>query len=87
MTVDIGVDRAGRPVAAVRYDAFPCAGVWTDATRAGRRWRFHETIVDNPRGQCALHGDVELESTRHGLGFRWAAPSHAVSASGALTRD
>ncbi|MGE3149923.1 MAG: hypothetical protein AB7K04_12740 [Pseudorhodoplanes sp.] len=87
VNLTIGIDREGRPLASVRYDAFPCSGVWTDALQVRGRWRFRETILDNPRGLCASHGDIELELTGEGLNFRWALPAEAVTASGQLTRD
>src|SRR5262245_34644515 len=59
LSVHINLDRDGNPVGKVDYDAFPCAGVWTDARRQGERWRLQETITENV-DRCAVHVVITL---------------------------
>ena len=47
LSVHINLDREGNPVATVEYDAFPCAGVWTEARREAERWTLQETITED----------------------------------------
>jgi hypothetical protein len=60
LSVHINLDRNGNPVGKVEYDAFPCAGVWTDAHRQGERWTLQETITENV-ANCAVHVVIALE--------------------------
>lgn len=59
LSVHINLDRQGNPVAKVEYDAFPCAGVWTSAQRAGERWTLQETITENV-DRCAEYVVITL---------------------------
>lgn len=59
LSVHINLDRNGLPVGLVQYDAFPCAGVWSNATQRDGAWTFDETIViDTPN--CAEHVMIAL---------------------------
>ena len=59
LSVHINLDRDGLPVGLVQYDAFPCAGVWSNAKPRDGVWTFDETIVvDTPN--CAEHVLIEL---------------------------
>jgi hypothetical protein len=60
LSVHINLDRSGSPVGKVEYDAFPCAGVWSDAERRGDRWTLQETITENAT-RCAVHVVITLE--------------------------
>jgi hypothetical protein len=60
LSVHINLDRNGVPVGKVEYDAFPCAGVWTDARRQGEYWTLQETITENVTN-CAVHVVITLE--------------------------
>lgn len=60
LSVHINLDRNGNPVGKVEYDAFPCAGVWTEARRQGERWTLQETITENA-DRCAVHVVISLE--------------------------
>jgi hypothetical protein len=60
LSVHLNLDRNGNPVGKVEYDAFPCAGVWTDARRQGDHWTLQETITDNV-DRCAVHVTITLE--------------------------
>jgi hypothetical protein len=60
LSVHINLDRNGNPLGAVEYDAFPCAGVWTNAERRGERWTLQETITEDVT-RCAVHVVVTLE--------------------------
>jgi hypothetical protein len=60
LSVNINLDRNGNPVGTVEYDAFPCAGVWTDARRQGERWTLQETITENVE-RCAVHVVITIE--------------------------
>jgi hypothetical protein len=59
LSVHIDTDAIGRPLGTVRYDAFPCAGVWSDVSRDGAVWRFEETITEGG-ANCARHVRIEL---------------------------
>lgn len=60
LSVHINLDRNGDPVATVEYDAFPCAGAWTNARRQGERWTLQETITENIE-RCAAHVVITIE--------------------------
>ncbi|QGZ94163.1 hypothetical protein [Terricaulis silvestris] len=60
LSVHINLDRDGDPVGKVEYDAFPCAGVWTDARRQGERWTLQETITEDV-DRCAVHVVITIE--------------------------
>ena len=69
LSVHLGLDTAGRLVGLVQYDAFPCAGVWTNAQVAGNAWRLEETItVDRPN--CAPAVDIELTPAGETMSIR-----------------
>jgi hypothetical protein len=59
LAVHINLDRDGNPVGKVEYDAFPCAGVWTEARRQGERWTLQETITENT-DRCAVYVVITL---------------------------
>jgi hypothetical protein len=59
LSVHLDTDAIGRPLGTVRYDAFPCAGVWSDVSRDGAVWRFEETITEGG-ANCARHVRIEL---------------------------
>ena len=59
LSVHINLDRDGNPVGKVEYDAFPCAGVWTEARRQGERWTLQETITENV-DRCAEYVVITL---------------------------
>lgn len=59
LSVHINLDRAGNPVGKVEYDAFPCAGVWSDARRQGERLTLQETITENA-DRCAVYVVITL---------------------------
>jgi hypothetical protein len=59
LSVHINLDREGNPVATVEYDAFPCAGAWTDARRQAERWTLQETITENV-DRCAEYVVITL---------------------------
>ena len=61
MWVAIALDRRGRLVGEATYER-ECGGVWTQASRRGRVWRFEETITAG--AHCAPYSDVEV--TRRG---------------------
>jgi hypothetical protein len=65
LSVRIEPDGNGRPVGAVRYDDYPCAGVWSEGTRRGSVWHFQETITEG-RTLCASNVVIELELTVDG---------------------
>jgi hypothetical protein len=60
LSVHINLDRNGNPIGTVEYDAFPCAGVWTDARRQGERWTLQETITEDV-DRCAVHVVITIE--------------------------
>lgn len=83
LSVHINLDRNGLPVGLVQYDAFPCAGVWSNAVEREGRWTFDETIViDTPN--CAEHVTIELKLNGDVLDVR-LGPSALIS-SGRLQR-
>jgi hypothetical protein len=59
LSVHINLDREGNPVGKVEYDAFPCAGVWTEARRQRERWTLQETITENV-DRCAVYVVITL---------------------------
>jgi hypothetical protein len=59
LSVHINLDRNGHPVGKVEYDAFACAGVWTDAQRQGEHWTLQETITEDVPS-CAEHVVITL---------------------------
>lgn len=83
LSVHINLDRNGRPVGLVQYDAFPCAGVWDNAVKRERSWTFDETIVVDTRN-CAEHVMIELRPEGNELVVR-LGPS-TLTSSGRLTR-
>lgn len=60
LSVHIGLDMSGDPTGVVRYDAFPCAGVWSHAHWRGDRWTIEESITENI-DRCAPQVLVTLE--------------------------
>jgi hypothetical protein len=83
LSVHINLDRNGLPVGLVQYDAFPCAGVWSNAVKQEGGWTFDETIViDTPN--CAEHVMIELKPNGDALDIR-LGPS-ALMSSGRLER-
>lgn len=86
LSVHIDMDRNGRPVGFVEYQAFPCAGVWHDATSQGPVWRLQETITDGIT-RCARHVVVELTPAADGLAVRlWPVGMESTASSGQLRR-
>lgn len=83
LSVHINLDRNGRPVGLVQYDAFPCAGVWSNAVEREGSWTFDETVVIDTRN-CAEHVMIELRPNGDALDVR-LGPS-ALTSSGRLTR-
>jgi hypothetical protein len=76
LSVHINVNADGLPVGTVAYDAFPCAGVWANATRRDEVWTLAETItegVDNCAAQVVVtltqRGANGLEVTLAPVGF------------------
>jgi hypothetical protein len=59
LSVHVNLDRNGNPVATVEYDAFPCAGVWTEARRQAEHWTLQETITENV-DRCAEYVVITL---------------------------
>ena len=83
LSVHINLDLNGLPVGLVQYDAFPCAGVWSNAVKREGGWTFDETIViDTPN--CAEHVMIELKPSGDALEVR-LGPSALIS-SGRLQR-
>lgn len=83
LSVHINLDRNGFPVGLVQYDAFPCAGVWSNAVKSEGGWTFDETIViDTPN--CAEHVIIALKPNGDALDVR-LGPSELIS-SGQLQR-
>lgn len=82
--VAIDLDRQGRPVGSVGYGQ-PCTGVWADAARQGRGWRFEETITEG-RGMCVAHVTVTLTETDEGLEVRLRPVGSDGEATGTLYR-
>ncbi|MGD9966818.1 MAG: hypothetical protein AB7T59_09880 [Hyphomonadaceae bacterium] len=83
LSVHINLDRDGRPVGVVQYDAFPCAGVWSNGAHSGGVWTFDETIVaDIPN--CAEHVTVELRP--HGDVLQVRLGSSDLTSAGELRR-
>lgn len=60
LSVHINLDRNGDPVATVEYDAFPCAGAWSNPRRQGERWTLQETITEDVE-RCAAHVVITIE--------------------------
>jgi hypothetical protein len=83
LSVHINLDREGRPVGIVQYDAFPCAGVWSNGTLSNGVWSFDETIVEN-QPNCAEHVRVELRPSGDAIDVRLGATT--LSAAGQLVR-
>ena len=83
--VAIDLDRQGRPVASVGY-GLPCHGVWADAARQGRGWRFEETITEG-RDMCVAHVTVTLTETDEGLEVRLRPAGSDGEATGTLYRS
>lgn len=59
LSVHMNVDPDGLPIGSVEYDAFPCAGVWTYASREAEAWTLRETITEGD-DKCAQHIVVTL---------------------------
>jgi hypothetical protein len=83
LSVHINLDRDGRPVGVVQYDAFPCAGVWSNASQAGGVWTFDETIVESVPN-CAEHVMIELTPAGDVIEVRLGA--RGLTSSGELRR-
>lgn len=83
LSVHINLDRNGHPVGLVQYDAFPCAGVWSNAVKREGSWTFDETIAIDTRN-CAEHVTIELRPNGNALDVR-LGPS-TLTSSGRLTR-
>jgi hypothetical protein len=60
LSVHISLDMSGDPVGTVEYDAFPCAGVWTNSLWRGEFWSLEETITENT-DRCAPQVLVKVE--------------------------
>lgn len=83
LSAHINLDRAGRPVGVVQYDAFPCAGVWSNGAQSGGVWTFDETIVENVPN-CAEHVMIELRPAGDVIQVRLGA--RGLTSSGELRR-
>jgi hypothetical protein len=69
LSVHLALDTAGRLVGLVEYDAFPCAGVWSNAQFTGGAWRLEETITVN-KPNCAPAVDIELSPVGRTISVR-----------------
>lgn len=86
LSVHIGLDASGEPVGISRYDAFPCAGAWSNSAFRGDRWSMEESIVDGI-GKCAEQVMVELVPNGDVMDVRLTPfMSDAPPATGRLTR-
>lgn len=83
LSVRLNRDRQGQLVGIVQYDAFPCAGVWSNATFSNGVWSFDETIVEN-QSNCAEHVRVEIRPNGDAIDVRLGPTT--LSAAGTLTR-
>ena len=84
MWVAIAADRRGRLVGDSTYER-ECGGVWTQASRRGRVWRFEETITGG--AHCAPYSDVEVTRRGETLHVRLTPVGGGRVAEGTLQRS